>query len=252
MRKHVIAGNWKMNLSSSEAIEFVKGLIDLKNIDFAKKDVIIAAPFVYLFELENLIKNSNSNIKIFAQNFFYEDAGAYTGEISISMLKSIGVAGSIVGHSERRSIFKEDDELINKKIKSAVSQGVEVIFCVGETLQERLSDIHNEIVVSQLGLGLNEVSIDEMKYITIAYEPVWAIGTGKTASSDDAQSMHRTIRNFLERKYNKSLAEDVRILYGGSVKPENISDLMKMEDIDGVLVGGASLKLSSFEKIINY
>jgi len=252
MRKSIIAGNWKMNLSRSEAIEFVKGLIDLKNIDFAKKDVIIAAPFVYLFELEKLIKQSSSNIKIFAQNFFYEDAGAYTGEVSISMLKSIGVSGSIVGHSERRGIFKEDDKVINEKIKSAVSQGFEVIFCVGETLQERLADIHNEIVISQLGLGLNGVSIDEMKYVSIAYEPVWAIGTGKTASSDDAEAMHKTIRNFLEKKYNKLLADSIRILYGGSVKPENISDLMKMENIDGALVGGASLKLSSFEKIINY
>ncbi|UOD34782.1 triose-phosphate isomerase [Deferribacteraceae bacterium V6Fe1] len=249
MRRSVIAGNWKMNLGFGEAADLVNSLTKL-NYNTEQKDVIIAPSFVYLSELGKIAKDSN--IKVYAQNFYYEDSGAFTGEVSIEMLKNIGVAGSIVGHSERRMIFHETDEVINKKIKAAVAHKFPVIFCVGETLEQRVAGVHEEVVTAQVGLGLEGISEKDMEIITIAYEPVWAIGTGKTASSDDAESMHKAIRNFLGKKYNKALADNVRILYGGSVKPENISELMAMENINGALVGGASLKADSFAKIINY
>jgi len=249
MRKSVIAGNWKMNLGLNEAVELVNSLTKL-NYDAEQKDVIIAPSFVYLSELGKMVKGTN--IKVYAQNFYYENFGAFTGEISIEMLKNIGVEGSIVGHSERRMIFNETDEVINKKIKAAVVEGFPVIFCVGETLEQRAAGVHEEVVTTQIGLGLEGISEKDMEIITIAYEPVWAIGTGKTASSNDAENMHKAIRNFLGKKYNKDLADKVRILYGGSVKPENISELMAMDNIDGALVGGASLKADSFAKIINY
>jgi triosephosphate isomerase len=249
MRKALIAGNWKMNLNLEEAALLVNRL---KSIDFdeSEKEVIIAPSFVYLPELVKLLKDSR--VKIFAQNVHHEKSGAFTGEISIDMLKNIGVSGSIVGHSERRIIFKETDELVNKKIKTAVKEKFPIIFCVGETLEQRMADVHEEVVNTQVGLGLEGIDEIDMNHITIAYEPVWAIGTGKTASSSDAEAMHKSIRNFLAKKYNKALADSIRILYGGSVKPENISELMAMENIDGALVGGASLKAESFIKIINY
>lgn len=249
MRKAVIAGNWKMNLGLNEAIDLVSSLTKL-NYNTESRDVIIAPPFVYLSDLIKITKGSN--IKVYAQNFYYENSGAFTGEVSIDMLKDISVEGSIVGHSERRMIFNETDEIINKKIKAAVMQSFPVIFCVGETLEHRMAGIHEEIVTTQVGLGIEGISEKDMEIITIAYEPVWAIGTGKTASNIDAENMHKAIRNFLGEKYNKALADKVRILYGGSVKPENISELMAMENIDGVLVGGASLKAVSFAKIINF
>lgn len=251
MRKSLIAANWKMNLSFDEALCFVQSFKDF-SFDSKKTDVLIAPPFIYLQELKKVISKINRKVIISAQNIHFESSGAYTGEVSAEMLRSIGIGWTIIGHSERRQYFGDTDVIVNKKVKKAVETGMNVILCVGEQLPEREAGIEKELVISQLGMALSGVSSDEMKNIVIAYEPVWAIGTGKTAKSEDAEEMHRSIRKFIQDKYGRKIANGVRILYGGSVKPENISELMSMPNIDGALVGGASLKFDSFCKIINY
>jgi len=247
MRKPFIAANWKMNLTISEAIDFAK---HIKNspIDFKTRDVLIAAPSLYLTELKKVLKK----IKLAAQNVYSEPSGAFTGEISPDMLASIGINWTIIGHSERRQFFGDTDELINKKVLLSVEKGVNVILCVGEMLSDREAGIEKELVITQMGRALKNVTDTQMKNIVIAYEPVWAIGTGKTARAEDAEEMHKAIRDFIKFKYGRKIANQTRILYGGSVKPENISALMQMEDIDGALVGGASLKVESFLRIVNY
>ena len=252
MRKPLIAGNWKMNLTIKEAEVLLSSLIPVAKDIAEKVDVAIAPSFVNLHYLSNILRGSDSNIRIIAQNFYYEKRGAFTGEVSLEMLESIGVKGSIVGHSERRTIFKEDDELINKKVIVGLESGFDVILCVGEHLVDRERGEHYDVVLKQLEKGLDSVSPEKLSKLVIAYEPIWAIGTGKTASSGDAQSMHKKIREFLLRKYDKTIADATRILYGGSVKPENIKELMEMGDIDGALVGGASLFAEQFVKLINY
>ncbi len=251
MRKSLIAANWKMNLSFEEASGFIQAFKDFK-FDSKKTDVLIASPFVYLMELKKMMSKINKKVIISAQNIHFEAAGAYTGEISAEMLKSIGIGWTIIGHSERRQYFGDTDAVVNKKVKKALDNGLNIILCVGEQLPEREAGIEKELVISQLGMALSGVSDIDMKNIVIAYEPVWAIGTGKTAKSEDAEEMHKSIRKFIQDKYGRKIANSIRILYGGSVKPENISELMSMPNIDGALVGGASLKFESFSKIINY
>ena len=247
MRKPVIAGNWKMNLTLDEGISLVNSL-DIKN----DVQVIVAPAFVNLYPINELIAEKKLNIEVAAQNVFYEDSGAYTGEISVKMLKAINICNVIIGHSERRDIFKETDDILKNKLNKAVESNMNVIFCVGEHLEDRDAGNAEEVVLNQLDIAFSDITINDMDRITIAYEPVWAIGTGKTATPDDAEAMHSAIRNKILNKFNSDVAENIRILYGGSVKPENISELMSMPNVDGALVGGASLKAESFNDIINY
>ena len=248
MRKTVIAGNWKMN---NDLKESQKLIIELKNLLQNEKlncDVIICPPYTSLSEASKLV--SGSFIKLGAQNMHFEDSGAFTGEVSASMLKSVGCEYVILGHSERRHIFGESDEVINKKIKKALSAGLKPIFCVGELLEERENGTTNDVVKRQVLKGLEGISANEMKNIMVAYEPVWAIGTGKTASPAQAQEVHEFIRDLIEIDYSLEVANDLVIQYGGSVKPDNAKELISQKDIDGALVGGACLKADSFLGII--
>src|SRR3989338_7813690 len=247
--KALIAANWKMNKDIKEAVSFVKDFKKLvknaKNIDIA-----ICPPFTLLFELNELLKNSG--IKLGAQNMHFEEKGAYTGEISPLMLKDAGCEYVILGHSERRQYFKETDDLINEKVKSALKNKLKPILCIGETLQQRNNNKTIEIIENQLMNCLNNINENEIKNIAIAYEPVWAIGTGKNATPEQAEEVHKFIRNLLLKVYNKKISDNARIIYGGSVKPENIKDLMAMKNINGALVGGASLEPESFAQICNF
>lgn len=248
MRKKVIAGNWKMYNDIPASVKLINELKkSLENQDI-KADVIICPTFVSLSAASEAIKGSV--IKLGAQNMYFEDQGAFTGEISAAMLKSAGCEYVILGHSERRTIFKESDELINKKIKKALASGLKPIFCIGETLQEREEGITETIVKTQVVEGLKEISADDMKNIIIAYEPVWAIGTGKVATPAQAQEVHAFIRNLVKDLYNNEVAGNLVIQYGGSVKPDNAAELLSQPDIDGALVGGACLKADSFTSII--
>ncbi|MBE0551467.1 MAG: triose-phosphate isomerase [Ignavibacterium sp.] len=248
MRKNVIAGNWKMN---NDLKESEKLIVELKNLLKNEKpncDVIVCPPFTSLSEASKLV--SGSSIKLGAQNMHFEDSGAFTGEVSASMLKSVGCEYVILGHSERRHIFGESNEVINKKIKKALSAGLKPIFCIGELLEERENGSTNEVVKSQILKGLKGISADDMKNVIVAYEPVWAIGTGKTASPAQAQEVHEFIRDLIEIDYSLEVANDLVIQYGGSVKPDNAKELLSQKDIDGALVGGACLKADSFLGII--
>ena len=248
MRKTVIAGNWKMN---NDLKESEKLIVELKNLLQNEKpncDVIVCPPYTSLSEAYKLLKGSQ--IKLGAQNMHFEENGAFTGEVSASMLKSVGCEYVILGHSERRHIFGESNEMINKKIKKALSAGLKPIFCVGELLEERERGTTNDVVKKQILKGLAEISADEMKNIIVAYEPVWAIGTGKTASPAQAQEVHEFIRDLVEITYSLEVANDLVIQYGGSVKPDNAKELISQKDIDGALVGGACLKADSFLGII--
>ncbi|MDR2884095.1 MAG: triose-phosphate isomerase [Deferribacteraceae bacterium] len=249
MRKPLIAGNWKMFLTVEEAQALAKSLCD-SDIDYSKCDVLLAPSFTNIYAVHNVVKAAGKPIKVAAQNVYTEDSGAFTGEVSLPMVKSAGADSVILGHSERRNVFGETDEFINAKVHKVLKAGMSVILCVGELLEERESGNANSVVVSQLTKGLANVA--SLSDIVIAYEPVWAIGTGKTASPADAQAMHKVIRTSIEKLYGKAAASEVRILYGGSVKPDNVTSLMAEDDIDGALVGGASLKAVDFLKIINY
>jgi triosephosphate isomerase len=247
MRKTLIAGNWKMYKTPSESIEFVEKLIkNLKN--YEDRDILICPPFTSLYPVSQIIKNSS--VKLGAQNVYFENEGAFTGEISPIMLKDIGVEYVICGHSERRNIFGETDEIINKKVKKVTENGMRPILCVGEKLEEREKGQTFEVVENQIRNCLS--NFKDIEKLVIAYEPVWAIGTGKTALPQQAEEVHIFIRELIGKIYNNEIAENLIILYGGSVKPENIDQLMKEKDIDGVLVGGACLKIDSFLRIIDY
>ena len=247
MRKKIIAGNWKMNNDLNESQSLVSGIISgLGNDD--KCEVIVCPPFTSLSEVHSLVKDSP--VKLGAQNMFFEENGAYTGEISAGMLKSVGCEYVILGHSERRTIFGESDEWINNKIKKAIESELKVIFCIGETLAQREEGVTDAVVKNQIINGLQNVTSENLKTITIAYEPIWAIGTGKTASPVQAQEVHAFIRNLIEEIYSKESAENLIIQYGGSVKPDNAASLLSQPDIDGALVGGACLKPASFLSII--
>lgn len=248
-RKPLIAGNWKMNKTVTESISLVSDLLK-GDIDYSKKDVLVAPTFTNIYAVSEEIKKSGGKMLLSAQNIYFEESGAYTGEVSADMVKSAGAGWVILGHSERRSIFGETDEVINKKVKKALEKGLKVILCVGETLWERESGAEVETVLAQTGKGLE--GIKDLSNVVIAYEPVWAIGTGKTASPEDAEAMHKAIREYICKIRDKSASENIRILYGGSMKPENAKELMNQPDIDGGLVGGASLKAEQFLQIINF
>ncbi len=248
MRRKVIAGNWKMNNDLSESQNLISKLTSTLTGEKINCDVIICPPFTSLSEAHSLIKGTS--IKLGAQNMNENDSGAYTGEVSAQMLKSVGCEFVIIGHSERRAIYKESDELINKKIKKALEAGLKPIFCVGETLDEREKDMAKDVIKKQIIKGLEHVSKDELSKIIIAYEPVWAIGTGKTATPDQAEEVHEFIRDLIEIEYGADSAKKLIIQYGGSVKADNAKELMSQKDIDGALVGGACLKADSFMGII--
>ena len=248
MRKKVIAGNWKMNKDLTESQNLISKLTSGLNGEEVNCDVIICPPYTSLSEASSLLKDTV--VKLGAQNMYYEESGAFTGEISASMLKSVGCEYVILGHSERRAIFGEKDELINKKIKKALESGLKPILCVGETLEQRESEITKDVIKVQVVEGLKDLTADDLKNIIIAYEPVWAIGTGKTASPQQAQEVHEFIRTLIKDNFSAETAENIVIQYGGSVKPENASELLSQNDIDGALVGGACLKADSFISII--
>lgn len=249
MRKPVIAGNWKLFKSISEAKQFVNELKPLV-LDSERVEVIIAPVFTALSAVAEAA--SGSSIKIAAQDCFWEQEGAFTGEVSPQLLKEAGCSHVIIGHSERRQYFGETDNTVNRKIKAALDSELTVLFCVGETLAERESGTTFTVIETQLRNGLAAVPQKALQNIVIAYEPVWAIGTGKTASDSQAQEVHSYIRTLLTGLYDQATAEAVRILYGGSVKPENISGLMAQQDIDGALVGGASLKVELFSQLVRF
>lgn len=248
MRKKVIAGNWKMNMLPGEAIEFITELTPL--VKDTNNEVILCIPYTDLFYA--LLTAQGTNIKIGAQNMHFEESGAYTGEVSGKMLKAINVEYVIIGHSERRQYFNETDETVNKKVKSAFANGLKPIVCVGETLEERESGKTTEIITKQTELALEGLTNEQVKNTIIAYEPIWAIGTGKTATSEDANNSIKEIRNKIAEIYGTEVAEEVIIQYGGSVKSSNAKELFSTSDIDGGLVGGASLKAEEFSKIVNF
>ncbi len=255
-RVPLIAGNWKMYKTVSEAVTFIKELLD--NVDQSyviddaqdRRDVLICAPYVSLVSLCNETKNTW--IKIGAENVHPEKEGAFTGEISAEMIEAVGCSHVIIGHSERRHVFNEDDEFINKKVKKVVSTKLTPILCVGELIEEREAGTTEQVVEKQIIAGLKDLSKEEISKVVIAYEPVWAIGTGKTATPDDAEAVQKYIRGLIAKTFDDKLARNLRILYGGSVKPENVDGLMAQPDIDGALIGGASLKVESFKRLIEF
>ena len=247
MRKPVIIGNWKMNKDLEEAKLLVKEIISEKLDNNVEK--VVCVPFVYVTEVRKLLEGTDVGLGV--QNMYFKTKGAFTGEISPVMLKSCGVSYVILGHSERRTIFNETDEMINKKVKSALQNDLIPILCCGETLEERNLGVEKEVVEKQIRNTLEGISEVDIEKVIIAYEPIWAIGTGLTASSDDAENMIKFIREILFDIYGK-LSDNVRIQYGGSVKPNNIKDLMQKDNVDGALVGGACLESTSFCALINY
>ncbi len=244
MRRKVIAGNWKMNMLPNDTIDFINALEP--NIKESKSEIIICVPYTDLFYAISFCQGTN--IHVGAQNVFYEDSGAYTGEVSALMLKCINTEYVIIGHSERRKYFNETDEIVNKKIKKALENGLKPIICVGETLEERENGKAIEKITAQISEDLKDLTKEHLENIIIAYEPIWAIGTGKTATKEDANETIKSIRSKINEMFG---TDDITILYGGSVKPENAKEMFQMPDIDGALVGGASLKASSFKAIID-
>ena len=248
MRRKVIAGNWKMNMLPNEAIEYIEAFAPM--VKDTENEVILCVPYTNLFY--TLMNAQGTNIKIGAQNMHFAENGAYTGEVSPQMLKSIGVEYVIIGHSERRQYYNETDETVNKKVKAAYEVGLKPIVCVGESLEEREAGKTESIITNQTRLALDGLSNEDVEATIIAYEPIWAIGTGKTATSEDANNSIKAIRAEIARIYGNDVAEKVIIQYGGSVKSSNAKELFTTTDIDGGLVGGASLKPDEFSKIVNY
>jgi triosephosphate isomerase len=245
MRQYYIAGNWKMNKTKGEAVELAKGLVAaLKD---GKNKYLIAPSFTNLDAVSTVVKGTN--VRLGAQNAAAEESGAHTGEVSVLMLKDLGVQTVILGHSERRHIYKEDDELINKKVRLALKHGFEVILCIGELLEEREAGKAEAVCESQTRKGLAGVTEAELANVVIAYEPVWAIGTGKTATPEDAQAIHAFTRKIIADMYGKASADKIIIQYGGSMKADNAKALLAQPDIDGGLIGGAALKVDTFEPI---
>lgn len=247
MRKPIIAGNWKMHKTIAEALEFVNEVKDRVNND--KVEAVICAPFTLLKDLKQATKGTN--IKIGAQNMHFEEQGAFTGEISPLMLKELDMDYVVIGHSERRQYFNETDETVNKKVLKALEVGIDPILCVGETLEEREAGNTKDVCKVQVEKALENVSKEDLAKVVIAYEPVWAIGTGKTATSEDANDVIAYIREVVANLYGE-LANEVRIQYGGSVKPSNVAEIMNQSDIDGALVGGASLEANDYVELVNF
>ena len=248
MRRKVIAGNWKMNMLPNETIQFIEDLAPL--VKNTEHEVILCVPYTDLFYA--LLTAQNTNIKIGAQNMHFAESGAYTGEISGKMLKSINVEYVIIGHSERRQYFNETDETVNKKVKAAFENGLKPIVCVGETLEQREAGKVEEIITNQTKLALDGLTNEQVENTIIAYEPIWAIGTGKTATKEDANNAIKAIRKKIAEIYGQNVADGVIIQYGGSLKSSNAKELFSMSDIDGALVGGASLKADEFSKIVEF
>ncbi len=247
MRKKIVAGNWKMNTLLKEGMELAKAVEKLAQEKTSDALVIIAPPYTHLSKVNEML----DQVKLSAQNCASETSGAFTGEVSPAMLVSAGVEYVILGHSERRSFYNEDNELLNKKVKLALAEGLKPIFCCGEVLEEREAEKHFDVVKEQIEVGLKGLSNDEINKIVIAYEPVWAIGTGVVASPAQAQEMHKYIRTFLAEMFDASVADDMSILYGGSCKPSNAEELFANPDVDGGLIGGAALKAEDFLAIVN-
>ena len=247
MRRKIVAGNWKMNMNLGQTESLIDEL--LRTLPESEAEVMIAPTFTNLYRAFQLLRTHK--IEVIAQNMHFEDSGAFTGEISADMLKSVGVKTVILGHSERRAYFGETDELLAKKTDTALKQDMEVVFCFGEELEDRKSGNHFNVVASQLKNALYHLPAEAWKHIVLAYEPVWAIGTGETASPEQAQEMHEFIRKTLAEAYNNDLAQGVSILYGGSVKPNNASEIFSKPDVDGGLIGGASLKAEDFGAIVS-
>jgi triosephosphate isomerase len=245
----MIAGNWKLNKTVAEAVELVEALqADLK--DVADRDIVVAPVFTALAPVAARL--AGGNLAVAAQNCYPEAQGAFTGEVSPAMLKDVGCSYVILGHSERRQLFGESDEFINRKIQAVLAAGLDAIFCIGETLAEREEGRTFEVLERQVRGGLQGLGAAAMEQVVVAYEPVWAIGTGKTASDEQAQEAHRFIRGLLAELFDQTTADAVRILYGGSVKPDNVDGLLAQTDIDGALVGGASLKAADFIRIVRF
>jgi triosephosphate isomerase len=249
-RKPHIGGNWKMNLHHREASALTEAVAAGVGAD-ASVDITLCPAFPYIYKTSGILQDAKSPIKVGAQDFYHEPDGAFTGEVSLSMLSDVGVSVVLVGHSERRHILGEPDTLINEKLLAALEAGMQVILCVGETLEQHEAGKTDYINTGQLGYGLAGVSDEQMSHITIAYEPVWAIGTGKTATPQDAQKAHEVIRQAIWFMFDDAIAQQTRIQYGGSVKPDNAAELFNQSDIDGGLIGGASLKSNDFLAIIN-
>ncbi|MGN0287800.1 MAG: triose-phosphate isomerase [Atopobiaceae bacterium] len=250
MRNRMIAGNWKMNKTYSEAVELAKGLADELKDGTGNVDVVVAPPAVDLKGVAEVIQQENAPFALSAQNVYWEESGAYTGETAPGMLTAIGATYCIIGHSERRGYFHETDEEINKKAKALMAHNIVPISCCGEPLEVREAGKHVEFVVDQIKKDTEGLEITDPSKYVVAYEPIWAIGTGKTATADDAQEVIGAIRKTLAEIFGQETADGIRILYGGSAKPNNIAGFLEKEDVDGALVGGASLKADSFAAMV--
>ncbi|AID44135.1 Triosephosphate isomerase [Candidatus Arthromitus sp. SFB-mouse-NL] len=248
VRKNIIMGNWKMHFTIEETEEFLNSL--LPKVKNAKTEVVVCPPFTSLALSSNILKGSN--VKLGAQNVHFEEKGAFTGEISPNMLKNLGVSYIIIGHSERRMYFGETDETVNKKIHMCLKHKFNPVLCVGESLEEKESNNMEKVLTRQIEKAFFNISEEDAKKVVIAYEPIWAIGTGKTATSSDADNIISFIRKVISGIYNKEVSENIVMLYGGSVKPNTIKEQMSMENIDGALVGGASIVVEDFERIVNF
>jgi triosephosphate isomerase len=249
MRKPLIAGNWKMFKTEDEAVLFAEELAG-RVVDVQDREILVCPPALYIYPVVHALVDSP--VLVGAQNIFWEDQGAFTGEMSAPMLKSTGARFALIGHSERRQYFFETDETVNKRLMACLKAGITPVVCVGETLAEREAGRTLPVISAQIKGGLKDVTNAQAEHLVIAYEPVWAIGTGKTATPEIAQEVHGFIRSQLKDLFGPEIAVSIRVLYGGSVKPDNIDLLMAKEDIDGALVGGASLEVASFERIIRY
>ena len=249
MRKNIVAGNWKMNMNLQEGLKLAKEIENYYSDKPGNTGVILCTPFIHLAEVAGVLKSGK--VKLGAQNCASEASGAYTGEVSPAMIKSTGAQYVIIGHSERRTYYHEDDQLLNRKTTLAIATGLEVIFCCGEVKEERESGKHFDVVKKQLENGLFTIPAEDFKKVIIAYEPVWAIGTGLTATPEQAQEMHKYIRGLVSEKYGKEIAEDLTIQYGGSCKPSNAAEIFSKPDVDGGLIGGAALKKEDFCAIVD-
>lgn len=250
MRNRMIAGNWKMNETFAEGVELVQGIVDQLASGTGNVDVVIAPPLVDLKGVSEVLTQANSSVALSAQNVYWEESGAFTGETSPAMLTSVGATHCIIGHSERRGYFGETDEDINRKAKALMAHNIVPISCCGESLEVRNAGTHVQFVVDQIKADTKGLEITDPSKYVIAYEPIWAIGTGMTATADDAQEVCGAIRKTLVEIFGAEIADGIRILYGGSAKPENVGGFLEKEDVDGALVGGASLKADSFVAMV--
>ena len=248
MRKKIVAGNWKMNKDYEGAQQLMMQLLSYAKNNQSNSEIYIAPPALYVLMAKDLL--ADTKVEVYTQDMSEHDSGAYTGEISADMIKSVGANGAIIGHSERRQYHGETDSHCNRKVKAALDKGLTPIYCNGETLDQRKANQHLAVVKNQTETALFTLSAEEIKKVVIAYEPVWAIGTGETASPEQAQEIHKHIRSLIAAKYGQEVADEVSILYGGSVKPDNAKEIFSQPDIDGGLIGGAALKIEDFTKII--